>query len=326
MQARSLIWLFLAAALCAAAPRFAVAGDAVLWEKTAARASFALAHGDVSSRLRIAFDTLLPRQTLQISAHGRDGAALEISVSGASELRRTGPSAWAYRAPTKPGSFARLRVTSAAAADEIVLTVFVLVPRARLRGGRLHGYEIGAYPPPAEIQGTRVEPPAGFVEVSAANQATPVSPHFQLGDFVCKEAGDFPKYLVLDPRLPAKLEALLDALHGHGIAAAGLTVMSGYRTPAYNRALGNSTAFSRHLWGAAADVYVDESPHDGVMDDLNHDGVIDKRDAETLFALADALDRAPSEDWTVGGAGAYEATDAHGPFVHLDVRGHAARW
>ncbi|HTO55302.1 MAG TPA: D-Ala-D-Ala carboxypeptidase family metallohydrolase [Myxococcota bacterium] len=325
MQARSLIWLSLAVALCAAAPRFA-AGDAVLWEKTDARASFALAHGGVSSRLRVAFDALLPRQTLRISAHGRDGTALAISVTGAPGLSRTEPGAWAYRAPAKPGSLARLRVTSAAAADEIALTVFVLVPRARIRDGRLNGYEIGRYPPPTEVQGARVEPPPGFIEVTAANQATPVSAHFQLADFSCKEGGDFPKYLVLDPRLPAKLEALLAALHAHDIAARGLVVMSGYRTPAYNRALGNSTAYSRHLWGGAADVYVDESPRDGKMDDLNHDGVVDKRDAETLFAIADALDRAPAEDWTVGGAGAYEATDAHGPFLHVDVRGHASRW
>src|SRR5262249_43427996 len=82
---------------------------------------------------------------------------------------------------------------------------------------------------------------------------------------------------------------------------------------------------SRHLFGAGADVFVDAN-HDGRMDDLNGDGVVDQRDAAVLYALADALDRAPSEDWTVGGASAYRATDAHGPFVHVDVRGRAARW
>jgi hypothetical protein len=45
-----------------------------------------------------------------------------------------------------------------------------------------------------------------------------------------------------------------------------------------------------------------------------------------LFGLADQLDRAPREDWSVGGASAYPATGAHGPFVHLDVRERAARW
>jgi peptidase M15-like protein len=326
MQARSPIWLVLGAALCAASPGATEPGDAALWEKTAVRASFALEHGEVSSRLRVAFDSVLPRQTLRIAARDREGAALAISVTGAPGLRRAGPGAWTYRASPVPGSAVQLRVTSPTAADEIALTVFVLVPWTGIRAARLDGPGVGAYPPPAEVQGARVEPPRGFIEVTAASRALPVSPHFQLGEFLCKQAGEFPKYLVLDPHLPPKLEALLDALHAHDIAVHGLTVMSGYRTPAYNRAVGNSTTFSRHLWGAAADVFVDESPRDGEMDDLNHDGRIDERDAEILFAIADALDRAPTEDWTVGGAGAYGATDAHGPFVHVDVRGHAARW
>ena len=47
-------------------------------------------------------------------------------------------------------------------------------------------------------------------------------------------------------------------------------------------ALGNETRLSRHLFGAAADVFVDESPADGVMDDLDGDGRITARDAERL--------------------------------------------
>ena len=75
--------------------------------------------------------------------------------------------------------------------------------------------------------------------------------------------------------------------------------MSGYRTPAYHRAIGDTTTFSRHLWGAAADVFID-ADGDGKMDDLDGNGVIDQRDAALLFALADAMDREPVEDWTVG--------------------------
>jgi uncharacterized protein YcbK (DUF882 family) len=103
------------------------------------------------------------------------------------------------------------------------------------------------------------------------------------------------------------------------------TVMSGYRTPAYHRAIGNTTAFSSHLWGSAVDVFID-ADRDGTTDDLDGDGSVDARDAKKLLALVDALDRAPTEDWTVGGAGAYPATSAHGPFIHVDVRGRAARW
>jgi hypothetical protein len=208
-------------------------------------------------------------------------------------------------------------VTSPEAQDEIVLNVFVLVPRARLARGRLNGYEIGRYPPPAVVQGARMDPPPGFIEVTRRNEDTLVSPHFRLSQFLCKEPGGFPKYVVVDARLLAKLETLLAALQQRGVAAEGLEIMSGYRTPAYNRELGNPTTFSRHLWGDAADVFAA---------DIDGNGVVDARDAELMFQVADALDRDPPEDWSVGGAGFYDRTQAHGPFLHVDVRGHAARW
>jgi hypothetical protein len=325
MQAKRLTPLILVLALCASGARAATPDAARFWDASAARARFALQHGDVSSRLRVALASVLPSETLEISARDRDGAPLAVEVTGAAGLRPTLPGVWTFVAPSRPGLH-RLRVRSAEAQDEIVLNVFVLVPRARLARGRLNGYEIGRYPPPAVVQGARVEPPPGFIEVTRRNEDTLVSPHFRLSQFLCKERGEFPKYLLLDARLLAKLESLLDALHQRGIPAQSLEIMSGYRTPAYNRELGNPTTFSRHLWGDAADVFVDQSPRDGRMDDLDGNGVVDARDAELLFALADALDRDPPEDWSVGGAGYYDRTQAHGPFLHVDVRGHAARW
>src|SRR5262249_53016712 len=83
------------------------------------------------------------------------------------------------------------------------------------------------------------------------------------------------------PPLPPKLDALPDRARAAGIHAETFTVMSGYRTPAYNRAIGNATSLSRHLFGAGADVFVDAN-HDGRMDDLNGDGVVDQRDAAVL--------------------------------------------
>ena len=52
--------------------------------------------------------------------------------------------------------------------------------------------------------------------------------------------------------------------------------MSGYRPPF--SAIGN-VQYSRHVWGGAADFYIDQSPKDGVMDDLNKDGVVNREDA-----------------------------------------------
>ncbi|HXX48369.1 MAG TPA: D-Ala-D-Ala carboxypeptidase family metallohydrolase [Myxococcota bacterium] len=316
----------LISALVLASPALAGAPDAGrFWDATPVRARFALRHGDVSSRLRVATASVLPGETLELAARDRAGAPLALRVTGAGGLRETPAGGWTFSAPSRPG-LQRLRVASPEAQDEIALNVFVLVPREQLTHGRLHGYEIGRYPASAVVQGARVDPPPGFIEVTAQNADTLVSPHFRLKQFLCKESAEFPKYVLVDARLLGKLEALLDALHQHGIPAHSLEIMSGYRTPAYNREIGNSTTFSRHLWGDAADVFVDESPRDGRMDDLDGNGVVDARDAEVLYSLADALDRDPPEDWSIGGAGYYAANDAHGPFVHVDVRGHTARW
>jgi hypothetical protein len=216
-------------------------------------------------------------------------------------------------------------VRAVGAGRSIHFRIVAAVPREQVRDGRLNGFVVGDYPPPAVVQGAHVEPPRGFIEVTADNASTPVSPHFTLGQVLCKQPGEFPKYLVLDDRLPLKLEALLGRVRAEGIPASTLSVMSGFRTPRYNRGLGN-VPYSRHAWGAAADVYVDESPRDGTMDDLDGDGRIDRRDAEFLAALAEALESPPDGDRLRGGVGRYAANAAHGPFVHVDVRHRSARW
>jgi len=104
----------------------------------------------------------------------------------------------------------------------------------------------------------------------------PVSPHFKLGQFLCKQPGGFPKYLVLDEILVLKLELILEELNRRGHAADTLHIMSGYRTPYYNKAIGN-VDYRRHLWGKAADIFIDAAPADDMMDDLNRDGAVDKK-------------------------------------------------
>ena len=167
--------------------------------------------------------------------------------------------------------------------------------------------------------------PRGFVRVTPDLVDVPVSPHFRLGQFLAKQESDWPKYLLLSAPMVVKLERITAAVRAAGRPADGLTVMSGFRTPAYNAAIGNTTVYSRHLYGDAADVFVDEDG-DGVMDDLNQDGAVTRADAEWLAALVEGL---TAEDWydgLVGGLGIYDANPAHGPFVHVDVRGQRVRW
>ena len=101
--------------------------------------------------------------------------------------------------------------------------------------------------------------------------------------------------------------------------------MSGYRTPFSNKAIGN-VQYSRHVWGGAADFYIDQSPKDGVMDDLNKDGVVNREDAVWLANFISNMSKQGAFGPRVGGLGIYGANAAHGPFVHVDVRGTLARW
>jgi hypothetical protein len=259
---------------------------------------------------------LLPEQGVRLDVRGDGEASLRYQAGEAVSI---GTGAWRWTAPSRPGIYA-LRVT--AGADTVDLTAFVMHPATELHDGALNGYRIGRYR--AKPLGGRdaYVPPTGFVEVGRADRDVLVSPHFVLGDFLCKQPGE-PRYVALSVPLLDKLEAIAETLETRGVGAGALRVMSGYRTPAYNAAIGNQTVYSRHLWGDAADVYVDEDG-DGAMDDLNGDGRSTVADARLLARWIEAL--ASGVEWRPGGLAAYRANAAHGPFVHVDARGTRARW
>ncbi|HZI10101.1 MAG TPA: D-Ala-D-Ala carboxypeptidase family metallohydrolase [Myxococcus sp.] len=191
----------------------------------------------------------------------------------------------------------------------------------------LNGYYIGRYPAQAARRTGTYAPPVQFIEVTKETQDTFVSEHFQLRQFLTKNQQDvWPKYLVLDLRLVDKLELVIQELRAAGHPAKRMHVMSGYRTPSYNAAgvgKGGRATFSRHTYGDAADVWVDDDG-DGQLDDLNRDGKLDVKDAEVLASFVDRVESKYPE--LVGGHGVYRANRVHGPFVHVDVRGTPARW
>lgn len=194
--------------------------------------------------------------------------------------------------------------------------------------GRIGNYRIGFFP--SEQRAARSAAytnPEGFLEVTAGNADTPVSEHFRLRDFLTKDqATVWPKYLVLREPLVDKLELVLAELRSMGIQANRLRVMSGFRTPQYNQqgvGTGGRASDSRHQYGDAADVYVVNGDRDW-MSDLDGDGRVDTRDARVLATAAERVEQKYPE--LTGGIGVYKATSAHGPFVHIDVRGKRARW
>lgn len=152
----------------------------------------------------------------------------------------------------------------------------------------------------------------------------PVSPHFTLGQFLCKQESQYPKYIVLQESLLILLEALLGAVREAGYPVATFGVISGYRTPYYNKRIGN-VANSRHVYGDAMDFFVDVDG-DGLMDDLNGDGRKNREDIDLLYEIVEAFLRRPENKVLVGGVGRYYQSAHHGGFIHVDSRGYRARW
>lgn len=231
---------------------------------------------------------------------------------------------WIWTAPETPGLYP-IKITEALSAESMVVNAFVMVPYERMQKGVLNGYKIGGYPVPPTDKAQMYGVPAGFVEVTPETRDVYVSPHFRLSQFLCKQKGGYPKYVVLREPLLFKLEGVLENLNADGITCKSLTVMSGYRTPYYNKILRN-VRFSRHMFGDAADIFVDENPKDGMMDDINEDGKVDRKDAEYLFDFISRISEKPSLKELVGGLGRYKPTKHHGPFVHVDARGSKAKW
>lgn len=117
-----------------------------------------------------------------------------------------------------------------------------------------------------------------------------LSDHFRAGEFFPHDPSY--RYLRVSPELVRRLEEIRQALGGQP-----LTIHSAYRPPAYNQAVGG-VSNSTHIDGLAADISVV-----GVS-------------TERLHQVADQV------IGDGGGVGYYPAQQ----FVHIDVRGHRARW
>ncbi len=266
---------------------------------------------------------MLPGETVTFEVVAHTPASGYVARPAAGRLVPMATGRWEWTAPAAPGLYP-IHVVAPDGSDSVTVQAFVVVPYGRFQGELLNGYRIGRYPDKPLRGLASYSLPAGFVEVTPENEDILVSPHFRLKQFLCKEPRGSRKYIVLNERLLVALEYVLARVHEAGYQATTFHVMSGYRTPAYNRSLGN-VRYSQHPLGAAADIFIDENG-DGRMDDLNGDGRTDIRDAEVLYRLIDAAAARPEAQGLIGGIGKYRATTAHGPFVHMDVRNGKARW
>ena len=262
---------------------------------------------------RIAF-AVMPGDTVVLDA---PGAGVTRWTASAGSPASSESAAFAWTAPRSHGIFFVDAVT-----NDLVERYTVLVPveSSRWRTTTLNSVPIGSYGDGS----SRDRLPDAFVELTSGTTSAPVSTHFTVGDFLGHVEGSWPQYLVLDLRLADKLERILDAVRLVYPEAASVTNISGFRTPAYNAAIGNETSESLHLYGMAADIWIESWPPNDLMDDIDRNKRVDVYDGEYLVEIVRLLE--VRGEVVTGGASAYRWNQAHGPFVHVDVRGSVATW
>jgi len=123
----------------------------------------------------------------------------------------------------------------------------------------------------------------------AARPDDRLSQSFRASEFMCHDASF--KFLRVSPELVRRLEIIRKDL-----GEVPITVHSGYRPPAYNRAVPGAEPNSTHIDGLAADISAAGVP------------------IETLRNVCEAV------IGDAGGLGYYET------FCHVDVRGYRSRW
>jgi len=222
-----------------------------------------------------------------------------------------------WRAPRSHGIF-YIDVSCSGTIEKY--TVIVPIESCRWRTTTLNSYPIGSY----GNGNTRNSIPDYFIELTPNSSGARISTHLTIGQFLCHVEGSYPQYMAFDLRLADKLEAILTAVQEVYPQASDIRNISGFRTPAYNASIGNETSESLHLYGQAADIWIESWPSNNLMDDIDRNKRIDVYDGEYLVEIVRTLE--VEGKVITGGASAYRWIPSHGPFVHIDIRGSRAVW
>lgn len=279
-------------------------------------------------------DIVVPYSTFSVFVMPREVLDFEILYSQSEqgykltditkEVSTLSKNRWKWRAGSKPG-LSKLLFEALDGSEKMVINAFVKTPANHVDGGKLKHYHIGPYPDETEIKNKNMYVvPDGYIEVTKENQNTKLSPHFKLKEFISKQRSSYPKFVYLQETLLLKLEKIRQELIANDVPVSNMVVMSGYRTPFYNKAIGN-VKFSRHVFGDAADIFIDNDG-DYRMDDINNDGKHDKKDAAFMASIVESLTKRESYRGLIGGLGVYGPKPHRGAFIHVDTRGVKARW
>lgn len=199
-------------------------------------------------------------------------------------------------------------------------TIIIPVESCRWRTTTLNSFPIGSY----GAGHLRESNPDYFIELTPGTSGARITTHLTIGQFLCHIEGSYPQYMAFDLRLADKLEAVLAAVQEVYPQASDIHNISGFRTPVYNASIGNETSESLHLYGKAADIWIESWPSNNLMDDIDRNKRVDVYDCEYLVELVRILET--EGNVLTGGASAYRWISTHGPFVHIDIRGSRASW
>ena len=191
----------------------------------------------------------------------------------------------------------------------------------------LNGYRIGEYPATPLKGNPLYLPPPGFIEVTKDNQDTKVSPHFTLKQFLCKEdtTQDVSEVRAVQGAAAAEARGGARARQRAGIRrrhpARDERVPHAVLQPRDRRREVQHAPVGqrrRHLRRSA------EERSDGRSEPRRPASTFRTRSISTTRSSAARRRRS----WRAFRAAwaSIPATSAHPPFVHVDVRGTAARW
>jgi hypothetical protein len=262
-----------------------------------------------------------PKEEIRLELASYDTDKLQLQLDGQA-YGEAGEGYWILTAPESAGLYQlQLEHEETHARSQVNLFVGHSVPAGE---EELNGYRTGP-PPPGHSKYPDFYPQTQlYFEVTADNVDTRLSEHFTLRQFLCKQESEYPKYVILKESLLVLLEGLVQAVQQAGYPVETFGVISGYRTPYYNKRIGN-VPNSRHVYGDAMDLFVDMD-EDGNMDDLNGDGQNNRADVDLLYQIVESFKQQSGNRLLTGGVGRYYKASHHGGFVHMDARGFRARW
>ena len=264
-----------------------------------------------------------------------------------------GANGFTLTAPKEGGDYALTISSKTGAFDDYRVLLIVAYKAAMTRqrdkkswDASVGGARLGTYLDPVfapikpswrvYVHRVKYPPPSWFVKITPANKDCRLSPYLRIEAMVALPQRDVTKpdkarvrhtdYFALDYHFIDKLTALGDRLtKDKGVTLTEFRPTSVFRTPAHNKRIGGAN-YSRHMYGDAADILVDEDD-DGRMDDLNKDGKINRKDGRIIAEALRELERAGTVK--IGGIGLYESPpgiNTVGSYVHLDARGYTMRW